>query len=83
MILTTQEQRFIKRLNYWIRRGKYGIEYDGHNWIYNTLDQWADQLDISKRSIQRCISSLKQKGIVKSAFLSSNKRDRTLFYCLS
>ena len=82
LILTTQEQRFIKRLNYWIGRGKYGIEYDGHNWIYNTLDDWANQLGVSKRSIQRCISSLKQKGIVKSAFLSSNKRDRTLFYTI-
>ena len=82
MILTTQEQRFIKRLNYWIGRGKYGIEYNGHNWIYNTLDDWANQLGVSKRSIQRCISSLKQRGIIKTAFLSSNKRDRTLFYTI-
>ena len=76
------EIQFINRLNYWIGRGKYGIEYDGYNWIYNTLDDWANQLGVSKRSIQRCISSLKQKGIVKSAFLSSNKRDRTLFYTI-
>lgn len=82
MILTTHEKRFLNRLNYWIRRGKYGMEHEGHIWIYNTLDQWADQLDVSKRSIQRCISSLKQKGIIKTAFLSSNKRDRTLFYTI-
>ncbi len=83
LILTNRtEIQFIKRLHYWIGRGKYGIEYNGHNWIYNTLDDWANQLGVSKRSIQRCISSLKQKGIVKSAFLSSNKRDRTLFYTI-
>ena len=76
------EIQFIKRLNYWIRRGKYGVEYEGNIWIYNTLDQWAVQLDVSKRSIQRCISSLKQKRIIKTAFLSSNKRDRTLFYTI-
>ena len=76
------EALFIQRLNYWIRRGEYGVEYDGSIWIYNTLDQWATQLDVSKRSIQRCISSLKQKGIIKSAYLSSNKRDRTLFYTI-
>ena len=66
------EIQFIKRLNYWIRRGKYGVEHEGNIWIYNILDQWVNQLDVSKRSTQRCISSLKQKGIVKSAFLSSN-----------
>ncbi len=76
------EIQFIKQLNYWIRRGKYGVEYEGNIWIYNTLDQWAVQLDVSKRSIQRCISSLKQKRIIKTAFLSSNKRDRTLFYTI-
>ena len=76
------ELQFIKQLNYWIRRGKYGMEHEGNIWIYNTLDQWAAQLNVSKRSIQRCISSLKQKGIIKTAFLSSNKRDRTLFYTI-
>ena len=80
--LTLNEKRFLNRLNYWIRRGKYGVEYEGNIWIYNTLDQWATQLDVSKRSIQRCISSLKQKRIIKTAYLSSNKRDRTLFYTI-
>ena len=81
-LTNTTEIRFIKQLNYWIRLGIYGIEHEGNIWIYNTLDQWADQLKVSKRSIQRCISSLKQKGIIKTAYLSSNKRDRTLFYTI-
>lgn len=76
------EMNFLYQLNYWIKRGKYGIEHDGKVWIYNTLEDWADQLKTSKRSVQRAIQSLKQKGIIKTAYLALNKRDRTLFYTI-
>ena len=82
MILTINEQKFIKQLNYWIKRRAYGVEHEGSIWIYNTLDDWANQLKLSKSSIRRTIQSLKQKQIIKSAFLSDNKRDRTLFYTI-
>lgn len=82
MILTPNEQRFIKRLNYWIQRGKYGVEHDGSIWIYNTLEGWAKQFKISKRSVQRIIQSLKEKGVIKTSYLSENKRNRTLFYTI-
>lgn len=81
--LTIIETKFIKQLNYWIKRRTYGVEHEGSIWIYNTLDNWAKQLRISKRSIQRAIKSLQQKDIIHSAFLSSNKRDRTLFYTIN
>ena len=76
------EGLFIKQLNYWIKRGTYGIEHEGSIWIYNTLEDWAKQLGISKRSVQRAIKSLRDAGIVKAAFLSPNKRNRTLFYTI-
>lgn len=82
VILTANEQKFLQKLNYWIRRETYGAEYEGNIWIYNTLEQWATQLRISKRTTQRIITSLKQKGFIKSAYLAANKRDRTLFYTI-
>ena len=80
--LTLNEQRFIKQLNYWIRCGIYGIEHDDSIWIYNTLDDWAIQLKVSKSSIRRAIQTLKQKGIIKTSYLSENKRNRTLYYTI-
>lgn len=80
--LTPNEKNFIKQLNYWIQRGKYGVEHDGSIWIYNSLDDWAMQLKVSKSSIRRAIQALKQKGIIKTSYLSENKRNRTLYYTI-
>lgn len=79
---TPNEQRFIKQLNYWIKCETYGVEHDGSIWIYNSLEDWAMQLKVSKSSIRRAIQSLKQKGIIKTSYLSENKRNRTLFYTI-
>jgi DNA-binding transcriptional ArsR family regulator len=52
-------------------------------WIYNTLDQWADQLGVSKSSVRRAIKSLRDKKIICSDYLSANKRNRTLYYAIN
>lgn len=76
-------KKFLSQLNYWITQGKYGVEYDGKTWIYNTLDHWAKQIGVSKRTIQRIIKSLRDEGIVEATYLSGNKRNRTLFYTIN
>ena len=77
------ESHFLKQLNYWTRRGQYGLEKDGRIWIYNSLDSWAKQLKVSKSTIQRTIRSLKEQGIIDSEHLSYSKRNRTLFYSIN
>ena len=77
------ENKFLKQMMYWCQQKKYGIEKDGRIWIYNTLDEWAKQLKVSKSSVQRTIRSLKEKGIIDSDYLSCNKRNRTLFYSIN
>ena len=77
------ENKFLNQLSYWAHKGKYGLEKDGKIWIYNTLDQWAAQLNVSKSTVQRVIRSLREKGILDSAYLSYNKRNRTLFYSIN
>ena len=82
-ILTKTESCFLKQLHYWMsRKHQYGILINEKIWIYNTLDQWADQLKFSKSSVRRAINSLKEKKIIECAYLSRNKRDRTLFYTI-
>ena len=58
------ELLFLKQVHYWTSTGKYGIEKEGRIWIYNSLDQWAEQLGVSKSTIQRTIRSLKKQGII-------------------
>ena len=79
--LTKSEGKFLKQLCYWSFNPKgYGVNLDGKTWIYNTLEDWADQLEISKSSVRRTIKSLKDKNFILSRYLSPNKRNRTLYY---
>ena len=80
---TEPEAIFLKKLHYWISRGEYGIEYDDKVWIYNTLEQWAEQLGVSKSTFQRHIKKLREEGIVETAYLARNRRDRTLHYTIN
>ncbi|MDR3031388.1 MAG: hypothetical protein LBU35_03325 [Holosporales bacterium] len=83
-LLSENENLFLNRLIYWSEHKKnYGIRKEGRVWIYNTLDDWAKQLDVSKSSVRRAIFSLKSKAIIDSEYLSTNKRNRTLFYSVN
>jgi predicted transcriptional regulator len=82
--LCKTEGLFLNRLYFWSsHRKSYGIEKDGRVWIYNTLDNWSDQIGVSKSSIRRAIKSLKDKKIIDSNYLSANKRNRTLYYSIN
>lgn len=82
--LSKNEYSFLCRLYFWSSHPKeYGIRKNGEVWIYNTLDDWAKQIGISKSSVRRAIGALKGKKILLSTQLSPNKRDRTLYYAIS
>jgi DNA-binding MarR family transcriptional regulator len=83
-LLPKNEKLFLSRLIFWTEHPKrYGIRKNGRVWIYNTLDEWGEQLKISKSTVRRVISSLKKQGLIDSQYLSANKRDRTLFYAVN
>lgn len=77
------EERFLNQLLYWIKCNKYGIKRSNRIWIYNTLSEWAEQLNVSISTIRRTIKSLKEQGKIETAYLASNKRNRTLFYTVT
>ncbi len=81
--LREPEMVFLKNLDYWISRGEYGREYNGKIWIYNTLEQWAEQIGVSKSTFRRLSKKLRDKEIVETAYLSFNKRNRTLYYTIN
>lgn len=83
-VLTSSEYKILKQLSFWSLSSKnYGVEKDYKTWIYNTLDQWAEQLDTSVSTVRRTIKSLKEKGFISAQHLSPNKRNRTLYYSVN
>jgi len=81
--LSVTSSNFLKKLDYWISRGEYGVIHDDRIWIYNTLEDWAEQLGVSKSTFQRLIKKLREVGIVETAYLARNRRDRTLHYTIN
>jgi DNA-binding transcriptional ArsR family regulator len=82
--LKKSENLFLNRLIFWGEHPKgYGAFKEGRVWIYNTLEEWSEQLKISKSSVRRAVSSLRKQGLVDAEYLSANRRDRTLFYSIN
>jgi len=83
-ILTEPQYKFLKQLAYWSLNSKdYGLKKDGKTWIYNTHQQWANQLNVSISTVRRTIKSLQDLGFINLDYLSSNKRNRTLYYSIN
>ena len=83
-ILTEPQYKFLKQLAYWSLNSKdYGLKKDGKTWIYNTYEQWANQLHVSISTVRRTIKSLQDLSFISLDYLSTNKRNRTLYYSIN
>ena len=75
---------FISQLHYWLTKDtKIGSLHNGVRWIYNSAKDWAQQISISERQMERIISKLLTIGVVQSKRLSKNKFDRTNHYTIN
>ena len=75
--------QFINQLHYWLQKKNVGIIHDNKKWIYNTAEEWAKQLRVSTRTIERHISTFLKLGVIKVEKLSSHKSNRTNFLTLN
>ena len=76
--------QFLSQLHYWLNHNNnLGIVSDGAKWIYNSAKDWADQLCMSSRTVQRLISSLNTSGVLEVKKLSANKHNRTNHYTIN
>jgi hypothetical protein len=75
------EAAFLQQLHYISSQSKFGTLHNGFKWIYNTVDQWRQQLSCwSKATIERAIRRLRERGIIEIAKLSPYKSNRTNYY---
>lgn len=82
-LISSSEYVFLKQLDYWSSKSIYGVTKHDRRWIYNTLEQWAEQLGVSKSTVRRAIAYLKAREFIDSQYLSPVKRDRTLYYSIN
>ena len=76
------EAIFLQQVHYWL--GKSTTMHKGSRWTYNTVQQWADQLEIfSVATIERVVARLKKAGLLLVEKLNPNKSDRTNFYSIN
>ena len=83
-ILTEPQYKFLKQLGYWsLSQKDYGVKLNGKTWIYNTHQQWAEQIGYGVTTVRESIAFLEQLGFISSDFLNPNKRRRVKYYSIN
>lgn len=76
------EAILLQQIHYWLQKTTF--THDGKPWIYNTAEQWHEQIPfISIATISRAISSLQSKQLIFVEKLSLNKSNRTNYYTIN
>jgi hypothetical protein len=85
-ILGRSAALLLQQIHYWlsVSNDKIGKIIDGEKWIYNSAQDWTDQLQIfSLSTIKRAINKLKSLDLIKTAKLSKKKSDQTNWYTIN
>ena len=82
-ILSRAKMDFLCLLHYQITNCSQKIEHDSLLWTPRTFDEWAANLGISERTINRIITSLRQEKIILTEKLASHKTNRTNYYTIN
>lgn len=72
----------MQQLHYWLIK-KGGKIIDGIHWIYNTYEQWLDQMPwLSKWCLRKILYKLRDMGLVKFAQLDKHEYKRRGYYTI-
>jgi len=75
---------FLSQLHYWLQHSEnLGVVENGVRWIYNSAKDWADQLRLNDKHVQRIVSKLKNIGVIQVRQLSPNRYNRTNYYSIN
>ena len=79
--LGLNESIILQQIEYWLKTSKHII--DGRRWIYNTIEEWAEQfIWCDKRTVRRCLDKLRSCGILLTGNFNKRQADRTLWYSI-
>jgi hypothetical protein len=54
----------LQQLSYWLERST--KEHDGENWVYNSYENWAENLGLSASQVKRAMLVLEELGLIIS-----------------
>jgi uncharacterized phage protein (TIGR02220 family) len=75
------EALILQQMHYRLISSKHFI--DGRKWIFNTYEEWLEQMPFwSLSTVRRTISSLEKKGLLISANYNQAKMDHTKWYSI-
>lgn len=74
----------LQQLHYWISSPKnYGAVKEGNRWIYNSYQQWHEQIRVlSAKTIQRAFKLLEDRGLIQSQQFKKSSCDQTKAYTI-
>jgi len=72
--------QFLFQLAYWSK--KCGRKEDGKLWVYNTQEEWADQLGVTRKTLWTATDKLKRLGLISTAHRAKDRYNRILSYAL-
>ena len=76
------EAILLQQIHYWLQ--KTDFTHDGKPWIYNTAEQWQEQLPfISESTLRKAITNLKNQNLIFIEKLSRYKSNRTNYYTIN
>ena len=81
------------QINYWVKKYEKGEGisredqarhfFDGHYWVYNTIDEWCNQLKwANPRTMRRGLKELEDYGILLTSHHNKKGFDKTKWYTL-
>jgi len=74
----------LSQLHYWLsKENSIGCVYRGDRWIYNTAEEWGEQLQLSARYVRQLFAKFINLGIVKIEKLHKIKSVRTNYYSIN
>lgn len=69
----------LQQIHYWTNKA--AEREDGRRWVYNTVQQWAEQFPFwSARTVRRILAELKKSGVLLVEEFNAGRGDRTPFY---
>jgi hypothetical protein len=82
MAIGLNEAIFLQQLHYWLLRSEH--HRDDRAWVYNTYEEWHQQLPFwSLATLRRIVGALEKQGLVISTTqYNRHKVDRTKWYSL-
>jgi len=68
----------LQQLYYWLERSE--NEYNGNKWVYNTYEEWSENIGLTPKQIRSAMNALEELGIVITC--QPKAYDRTKWYSI-